>query len=182
MKVKIRQYYRNFRMFFLRWKFGLKNVHETFYMGGKSAVSSDLIAEEFSYIGPNCLIYPRVRIGAYAMLANDVSIIGGDHIFRKPGIPIIFSGRGEIKETYIGKDVWIGAYTKILTGVRIGDGSIIAMGSVVTKDVEPFSIYAGVPARKVKYRFQSIQEVKRHKEMLGKTFIENNFGVHMLVD
>ncbi len=52
----------------------------------------------------------------------------------------------------IGDDVWIGARSVILPGVKIGTGSIIAVGSVVTKDVEPFSIVAGVPAKLVNKR------------------------------
>ena len=51
-------------------------------------------------------------------------------------------------------DVWIGARTVILSGVRIGQGAIIAAGSVVTKDVEPYSIVAGNPAKLIKYRFE----------------------------
>ena len=53
----------------------------------------------------------------------------------------------------IGNDVWIGFSTTILNGVRIGDGAIVAAGSVVTKDVEPYSIVAGVPAKIIGKRF-----------------------------
>lgn len=57
------------------------------------------------------------------------------------------------REVIIGNDVWIGANTVILPGVRIGDGAIIAAGAVVTKDVEPYAIMGGVPAKTIKYRF-----------------------------
>lgn len=53
----------------------------------------------------------------------------------------------------IGNDVWIGAYVSILPGVRIGDGAVIAAGAVVTKDVEPYAIVGGVPAKTIRYRF-----------------------------
>jgi acetyltransferase-like isoleucine patch superfamily enzyme len=151
---------------YYRKKYRLKNVDKTFYMGGKSDISSDFEAGIFSYMGPNCIIYPKVTIGNFTMLANDVSIIGGDHRYDKIGVPIIFSGRDVLKETKIGKDVWIGAYSKIMTGVTIGDGAIIALGSIVTKDVEPYSIYAGVPAKKIKNRFESIEDKERHKQSL----------------
>lgn len=168
MKNKLRKLYRDIRMFFLRKKYKLKNVHKTFYVGGKASISSDFKAGAYSYIGPNCIVYPKVSIGDYTMLANNVSIIGGDHNFTKVGVPIIFSGRGDLDKTVIGKDVWIGSYSRIMTGVTIGDGAIIALGSVVTKDVEPFAIYGGVPAKKIKGRFNNDIDIKSHKLMLSK--------------
>lgn len=167
-------------MIILRKRYNLKHVDASFYLGGRSKIASDLIAKEYSYIGPNCIIYPKVSIGAYTMLANNVSIIGGDHQYEKAGVPIIFSGRGILEKTLIGSDVWIGAYSKILTGVKIGDGSIIAMGSVVTKDVEPFSIYGGVPAKKIRDRFTNEEEKELHKKMLKKPSSELGYGFDML--
>lgn len=169
-------------MFVIRKKHKLNNVHKTFYLGGKSSFSSDLEAGAYSYVGPNCILYPKVKIGDYTMLANNICIIGGDHNFKQPELPIIFSGRDVLESTIIGKDVWIGAYTRIKTGVSIGDGSIIAMGSVVTKDVEPFSVYGGVPAKKIKDRFSSMREMNLHKEMLKKSYTEMGFTFNMLCD
>src|SRR5690606_15275799 len=57
----------------------------------------------------------------------------------------------------IGNDVWIGINSIIQRGVTIGDGAVIASGSVVTKDVVPFSIVAGIPAKHIKFRFSDIQ-------------------------
>jgi len=182
MKNKLRKLCRDIRMFFIRKKYKLKNVHKTFYAGGKSNIFSDLVAGPYSYIGPNCILYPKVKIGDYTMLANNISIIGGDHNFNQSEMPMIFSGRGVLESTIIGKDVWVGAYTRIKTGVSIGDGSIIATGSVVTKDVEPFSVYGGVPAKKIKDRFNSVREMNLHKEMLKKSYTEMGFTFNMLCD
>jgi acetyltransferase-like isoleucine patch superfamily enzyme len=151
-------------------------------MGGRSFVSSDIKAGAYVYIGPNCIIYPKVTIGEYSMLANNVSIIGGDHLYNKPGTPIIFSGRAILKETLIGKDVWVGAHSKILTGVTIGNGAIIAMGSVVTKDVEPFAIYGGIPAKKIKNRFNTKEDVEVHEKMLGIEYVNTKFGINDLCE
>jgi acetyltransferase-like isoleucine patch superfamily enzyme len=167
-------------MFFLRKIYKLSNVHGTFYLGSPTYISSDFIAEEFSYVGPKGIIYPKVKIGAYTMLANNVAIIGGDHNYKEAGIPTIFAGRGVIEETIIGKDVWIGAFSIIMTGVTIGDGAIVAAGSVVTKDLEPFTIYGGIPAKKIKCRFNTHTELKKHKEMLEKSYIDCGFGYNML--
>jgi tetrahydrodipicolinate N-succinyltransferase len=66
----------------------------------------------------------------------------------------------EMPTTEIGNDVWIGARAVLRTGVKIGDGAIVAAGAVVVKDVEPFSIVGGVPAKHIRYRF-SHEEIER---------------------
>ncbi len=162
----IRKIGRKIKSTYFRKKYRLKNIHNSVYFGGASNISSDLIAEHNAYIGPGCLIYPKVKIGAYTMLANNVRIIGGDHKYEIPGVPIIYSNRAELKHTNIGKDCWIGAYSIIMCGVNIGNGSIIAAGSVVTKDVEPYSIYGGVPAKKIKSRFSDEKDIEIHNKML----------------
>ena len=59
--------------------------------------------------------------------------------------------------THIGNDVWIGLNATILDGVTIGDGAIVAAGAVVTKDVPPYAVVGGVPAKIIKYRFTESQ-------------------------
>jgi len=158
--------YRFYRRLIIKYVYGLKNVHKTFFIGGKVSISKDLITEEYVYAGNNCLIYPKVKIGRYTMLAQNVQIIGSDHNFKEVGTPTIFAGREKIKETYIGRDVWIGANTIIMTGVKIGDGSIIAAGSVVTKDIPLLVIAGGVPAKVIRKRFISAEDEDRHLKML----------------
>ena len=160
---KLRKYRRKS---LIKW-YGLKNVHPDFLAtNGLKNVSKDIVAGAFAYIGPRCIICPKVSIGNYTMLANDVSIIGGDHNFRTAGIPTVFNGRDELKATHIGNDVWIGCHSIIMAGVTIGDGVIVAAGSVVTKDLEPFGVYAGIPAKKIKERF-SDKEKEMHIDMLN---------------
>ena len=77
-------------------------------------------------------------------------------------------------------DVWIGARAIILSGVRIGQGAVVAAGSVVTKDVEPYSIVAGNPAKHIKYRFApEIVEKLKHLNigMLTKDFVKDNINI-----
>jgi acetyltransferase-like isoleucine patch superfamily enzyme len=144
----------------------LKDVHSTVLFGGYGDISRDFQAGEYVYVGPGCRINPGVRVGCYSMLGPDVQIIGNDHVFDRPGVPIIFSGRPEFRYTEIGKDVWIGAGATILCGTKVGDGAVVAAGSVVTRDVEPFTIVAGVPARVVRRRFESIEDELTHAGML----------------
>jgi acetyltransferase-like isoleucine patch superfamily enzyme len=162
-------------MFVVRKAYRLKFIHHTVYIAGKSTISPDLRAGVYVFIGPGCIIYPKVAIGKYTLLANNVSIIGGDHKYNIPGRPIGCSGRDVVKPTAIGSDAWIGAYSIVMAGVTIGDGAIIAAGSVVTKNVEPFAIYGGVPAKKIKDRFKTEDEVSMHKEMLKKEYAKSGF-------
>lgn len=167
MMRKLIDLLRVFKRKFFILKYGLKNVHPTFIATNNCTIAKDFNAGLYSYVGPNSLIYPHVKIGNFTMLANNVAIIGGDHNYHKPGVPIIFSGREIICPTIIGDDVWIGAYSVIMAGVKIGNGAIIAAGSVVTKDVLPYSIVGGCPAKVIKMRFDD-EEIKIHEKMLAK--------------
>lgn len=168
------------RWFYIK-RYRLRNVHPKFLATSRlGGVSKDVVAGAYSYIGPDCKIYPNVTIGKYTMLANNVSVIGGDHNFRIAGIPSVFAGRDPMKSTIIGDDVWIGANSIIMVGVRIGNGAIIAAGSVVTKDVEPYGVYAGVPARKIKARFTQT-EIELHEKMLSRPANELSYLESRLV-
>jgi acetyltransferase-like isoleucine patch superfamily enzyme len=72
--------------------------------------------------------------------------------------------------TRIGNDVWIGYGAIVLGGVTIGDGAIIAAGSVVTKDVEAYSIYGGNPAKKITERFENNEIKELHIQLLNSKY------------
>jgi chloramphenicol O-acetyltransferase type B len=120
------------------------------------------------FIGRNCYLDGSIKVGDFTMLAGSVSIVGGDHSFDRPCTLMRESGREHWKTTLIGKDVWIGYGSIILNGVQVGDGSVIAAGSVVTKNVAAFSIVAGNPAKFIKMRF-SIDDQRLHSEFLEKS-------------
>jgi len=94
--------------------------------------------------------YTRLTIGDYSMVGEFVSIRDANHSIRK-GEYIKFQGH-DTRPITIGTDVWIGRGACVLPGVTIGDGSIIGANSVVTRDIPPFSIAVGTPARVVKAR------------------------------
>lgn len=156
-------------MAFRRWRHGLRNVHPTFYMAPGSWLHRDLVADEYSYVGPDCMFGPGVQLGAYTMVGPRVSIVGADHRFDRPGVPIIFSGRPALKPTIIETDAWIGCGAILIAGVRIGRGAIIAAGAVVTKDVPAYEIHGGVPARKISERFPREKDRELHDSMLNRT-------------
>ncbi|WP_445432632.1 CatB-related O-acetyltransferase [Chryseobacterium indoltheticum] len=168
MKNNLRQIYRIIKMSIYRKIYGLKNVSKTFYMSGKSKISKDFEAGDYSFVAENCTIYSQVKIGKFTMLAPEVKIIGEDHNFHFPDKPIIFSGRPEQTKTEIGSDVWIGSRSIIMKGVKIGDGCIVAANSVVTKDIPPYCIVAGIPAKLIRKRFNE-DEILIHKKMLTST-------------
>lgn len=104
----------------------------------------------------------NLHIGAYCSIALNVQILLGGHHHSEwlttypfstmvPGdIPPCSFSRGDV---LIGNDVWLCSNTIVLSGVTIGDGAIVSAGSVVTKDVAPYSIVAGNPAQHVRWRF-----------------------------
>ena len=122
---------------------------------------------DYSSVGVNCKVSNAI-IGRFTVIARDCAIGLGAHptnylthhsIFYKK-VPWGFHKEwiqhldfDEFPLTYIGNDVWIGARTIVMDGVNIGDGAIIAAGSVVTKDVPAYAIVGGAPAKLIKYRF-----------------------------
>lgn len=125
------------------------------------------------YIGKDVHIECNADIGDYVMIANRVALVGRhDHDFRSIGIPVRFSpwiGSKKMpspyrsEKTVIEIDVWIGYAAIVLSGVRIGRGSIVGAGAVVTKDVDQYSIVAGNPARVVGKRFSDLSSIHAHE-------------------
>ena len=118
---------------------------------------------DYVYMGRHAHLAGRITIGNYCLIASYVAFVGGDHPLDKIGYPMCFSGGPDLVETIVEDDVWIGHGAIVLQGVRIGEGSIVAAGSVVTKNVEPYTIVAGNPATKIRDRFRS-DEIARHRE------------------
>ncbi len=136
-----------------------------------------------TYLSPHDIIESNVTIGKYCSIAPNVYIGPGEHYKSfKTTHPILFDpawrkivGINEKdnyykkiwksdKSTLIGNDVWIGINSIVMRGVKIGDGAIIGAGSIVTKDVEPYSINVDVPSKTIGYRFDKKTIVELQKE------------------
>lgn len=106
-----------------------------------------------SGIGVRCRVANAV-IGDDVMMGPEVVLVGGNHEFSRTDVPMIDQGHRPSDPIRIGNDVWIGTRVVILPGIRIGDGAIVAAGAVVTKDVEPYAIVGGNPARAIGSRLR----------------------------
>ena len=104
-----------------------------------------------SELGTRCLIQANVTIGDHVIMGPDIKIYSRNHKAERLDIPIQKQGKHYLHTT-IGNDVWIGANVIITAGVKVGNHCIIGAGSVVTKDVEDFSIVGGVPAKLIRKR------------------------------
>ena len=142
--------------------------NSTIHKSSKIEAGSQVLNSSFdkhSFCGYDCQIN-NSDIGSFCSIADNVIIGPSSHPYNwVGGSPVFYSGRDSIKakfsefdrekplRTVIGSDVWIGINSIIKSGVKIGHGSIIGMGSVVTKDVDPYTIVGGCPAKVIKKRF-----------------------------
>jgi len=159
----------------LNFRYRFVRVGKDFYCGKNLYIKPNTVTIGNSvYFGNYChLSAGEILISDYVMLASSVSIIGGDHIYNRPGKTMINSKRGEQKTVVIEKDVWVGHGAIIMHGVTLSEGCIISAGSIVLKDVQPYCIMAGNPAKKIKNRFESKEDKIYHSKSIGGSYYSN---------
>ncbi len=123
------------------------------------------------FIGEKCVIHSahgQIVIGNHVMFGPGAHIHGGNHIIDHIGeyMDAIKKQPDSDGFVVIDDDVWIGSNAIILHGVHIGEGAVIGAGSIVTKDVEPYSVVVGNPAKCLRYRFTE-EQIIMHKEILN---------------
>lgn len=156
---------------------GAKSTFEGHNYIGKKTIFDGSIGYG-SYMGDNCRVFAAV--GRYSSIADNVTVVNGEHPTKiiASTHPVFYSNSNSVKLNYgneskfteysyadkdkkypvvIGNDVWIGHSAILLSGITIGDGAIIASGAVVVKDVPPYTIVGGVPAKSIRKRFTDEQ-------------------------
>lgn len=114
--------------------------------------SSDISLGDNSGIGINAELSGAITIGNDVMMGPYCMMYTSNHGMERTDIPMWRQKSETPRPIVIGNDVWIGSRVIILPGVHVGDGSVIGAGSVVTKDVEPYSVVAGNPAKLIRKR------------------------------
>ena len=159
--------------------------------GGSQVLKSSIDA--YSYIGRRTSVV-NARIGKFCSISGDCNIGLGTHTIDKLSTSSIFTEKNNgtkiswvkndmvdpYKDVIIGNDVWIGAKAMIVGGISVGDGAVIGAGAVVTKDIPPYAIVGGVPAKIIRYRFeQSIidQLLKLQWWYLPEDKLKRNIGI-----
>jgi len=143
--------------------FDIKSVAASIRLGVRNQIAQG-VRFETGYeghvtLGDDCFIgaytilngFGGIDIGNNALIAGHCHIVSGDHEYRDLSRPMNqqgITGKGIVIED----DVWLGAGVKVLDGVRIGQGSIVSAGAVVNRDVAPYSIVGGIPAKLIKMR------------------------------
>lgn len=153
----------------IRWK--LRNLHNGTMIQNYFDINAVSVGNEtYGYFSVlNFKSEPKLKIGSYCSIAPDVTfILRSDHDYHHIStFPFRVMCMGESAEAItkgdiiVEDDVWIGYRAIIMSGVHIGQGAVIAAGAVVTKDVPPYAIVGGMPAKVIRYRFDEklIQEL-----------------------
>ncbi|WP_435176470.1 CatB-related O-acetyltransferase [Halorussus sp. AFM4] len=131
------------------------------HVGSHSILNGDIEVGKRSNLNGHNELHGDIDIGRYCAIAPRVMFRQHDHMMFKPSLQgalyrdvlddhLESVAKGPIE---VGNDVWLGSRSTVLSGVTIGDGAVVGAGAIVTDDVEPYSIVAGVPATHRKWRF-----------------------------
>jgi len=147
------------------------NLELPVYISPGVEIATNCFIGKYTFINKNVIIYKNVEIGKYCSLGRNCEIglsshptnFLSTHLFQVKDNELFIRSEGNNKllkqdwikhrKVSIGSDVWIGAKVSIMNGISIGHGTIVGANSLVTKDVEPYSIIAGSPAKFIRKRF-----------------------------
>lgn len=136
---------------------------------------SNVKLDDYIYIGRNCKFYGigKIEISSNVIIGNDTKILTSSHNYEGDMIPYDKTVIPNKEKVIIEKNVWIASYVIILPGVKIGEGAVVAAGSVVTKDVPKLAVVGGNPAKIIKYRDQ-----KKYGKLIkdNKLYLPNKYN------
>jgi len=162
-------------MYLYRSQFQVCGKHVHFYPTKSELYYNTIEIGNNVYIGPGAMFLAAdssIKIGNNVLFGPNVSIIGGNHSTHIIGkLMSDYKLKDKRAEddlpVIISEDVWIGAGAIILNGVHIGRGAIVAAGALLTKDVPPYAVVGGVPAKLIKFRWDVVDIIK-HECLLYK--------------
>ena len=133
-----------------------RHPDSTIYFGCEIRAGYSLHIGKGSIIGDNCILDARqgIYIGENVNLSSEVHFWTESHDMNDPYFQGSSSKRGAI---HVGNRAWLGANVTVLDNVKIGEGAVVCAGAIVTKDVEPFAVVAGIPAKKIGERNRDLK-------------------------
>jgi putative colanic acid biosynthesis acetyltransferase WcaF len=148
--------FHGWRCFLLRL-FGAKlapGVHP--YPSARIWAPWNLICDEAASIGEDAIIYnPKpLHIGSHAIVSQYAFVCGATHDYEDPAFPTISY------EMWLGSYSWICARASVLPGVTVGEGAVLALGSVAARNLDPWTVYGGIPAKPLKKRIMRQQKTE----------------------
>ncbi|MFC0187328.1 acyltransferase [Fictibacillus aquaticus] len=178
----IRRQIKSYKMNKLRARFGKLGENVVFHTDSKFGNPEKITVGSHVYIGPEAYISARggVTIQDGVIIGPRLSVLTSNH--RYDGAEMLpYDGGVYLKPVTIEKNVWIGAHVLLCPGVTVGEGSVVAMGSVVTKDVPPYSIIGGNPAKVIKTRdIEKYKELDANGQLYMKLKQENKVEINYL--
>ena len=147
-----------------RHRFGACGAHAHFDPFGSYLPPEKMFFGADIYIGPGARVSANegFYVAEAATIGPELCVMGGDHNMRVIGRPLSEVRSGGVNlPVRVGSGAWLGARVTLLKGVRVGEGSVVGAGSVVTKDVPAYTVAAGNPCRPLRARF-SPEELAEH--------------------
>lgn len=156
---------------FVKRRFKLGELGEGFHWpkGMKMRIAPGSRIGRFAYLGEDFECHGPVVVGDLCMIAAGMKIVGADHLYDQVGTATRLAfPAGARPLTVFGADVWTGQRVTIVEGLTIGTGAVIGSGAMVTRDVEPYTVVAGVPAKAIKPRFTDDERARHEAEVMAR--------------
>jgi len=151
----------------IRWRLKAREIGEGYHWGFPASARGARVGR-FAFIGAGSDLSGPVSIGDLTMISKNVQLFGDDHVFDDPATPMRYAfPKGTRPVTVIEADCWIGNGAMIREGVTIRRGTLVGSGAIVTRDTEPYAVMAGVPARRLRLRFEAEAQAKYDRMLYG---------------